>query len=460
MSQHEPFVFKESEKLLEKASDLGVDLPFQQDLGPLFEDIRIGSKRIPNRIAVQPMEGYDANPDGTPGELTFRRYSRFAQGGSGLIWFEATAVVPNGRSNPRQLWLHKQSQGGFLRLVEETRRASRTAFGAGHEIYCVLQLTHSGRYSRPRGNPLPQVVLSNPYLDKIRKNLHIFSDQELDDLQENYIEAVRLAYQAGFDGVDLKACHGYLLNELLASFERSDSRYGGSFDNRKRFLSEVILKVQQEVPGIDLAVRLNAHDGLPFPYGFGVSRDESMRIDLEEPIKLIRRLIQEGCCLFNITLGIPSLHPHLSRPFDRPLFGSSLPLEHPLEGVARFLSVTRELQGGFLEIPLVGTGYSWLRQFLPNVGAAVLKRREATFIGLGRSSLAYPDAPRNLMNDGAMNPKKVCIACSKCSELMRMGGVSGCVVRDKETYGKFYKEFRKKLRKQLRRKTRRKRKEK
>jgi len=460
MSQHEPFVFRTIEKLLEKASELGIDLPFQRDLVPLFEGYRIGSKRISNRLTVQPMEGYDANPDGSPGELTFRRYLRFAQGGSGLIWFEATAVVPNGRSNPRQLWLHKHSLDGFKRLVEETRCAAHEAFGEGHEIYCVLQLTHSGRYSRPQGKPQPQVALLNPYLDEKSDSLHIFSDQELDDLQEKYVEAVGLAYQAGFDAVDLKACHGYLLNELLASYERTDSHYGGSFENRMRFLLEVIPKIRQEVPKIGLTMRLNAHDGLPYPYGFGVSQDESIRIDLTEPIKLIRRLIQEGCTLFNITLGIPYLHPHLSRPFDRPLFKSPLPFEHPLEGVARFLAVTRELQREFPEIPLVGTGYSWLRQFLPYVGAAVLKRKEATFIGLGRSSLAYPDAPKDLMNEGAMNPKKVCTACSRCSELMRMGGFAGCVVRDKETYGKFYKELRKKLRKQLRRQTRRKRKEK
>jgi len=447
MSQHEPFVFRKIEKLLEKASDLGIDLPFQWDLSPLFEDISIGSNKIPNRFAVQPMEGYDANLDGSPGELTFRRYFRFAQGGSGMVWFEATAFLQMGRSNPRQLWLHKQSLDGFKRLVEKTRCAALEAFGAGHDIYCVLQLTHSGRYSKPEGKPQPQVVLSNPFLDKERENLHIFSDEELDDLQENYVEAVRAAYQAGFDAVDLKACHGYLLNELIAAYARMDSRYGGGFDNRIRFLSEVIPKIRQEVPEIDLAVRLNAHDGLPYPYGFGVSRDESLTIDLTEPKKLIRRLIQEGCTLFNITLGIPYVHPHLSRPFNRPLFKSPLPLEHPLEGVSRFLAVTRELQRELPEIPLVGTGFSWLRQFLPYVGAAVLKRKEATFIGLGRSAIAYPDAPKDLMNRGTMNPKKVCTTCSRCSELMRMGGTAGCAVRDKEIYGKQYKRLRRERRK-------------
>jgi 2,4-dienoyl-CoA reductase (NADPH2) len=448
MSQHQPFSFRKSEELLEKATDLGIEIPFQQDLSPLFEGITLGNKRVVNRLAVQPMEGFDANRDGSPGELTLRRYLRFAAGGNGLIWFEATSVVPEGRSNPRQLWLQEKSADGFKRMVEETRRAAVKTFGVKHEIYCVLQLTHSGRYSRPEGKPLPQVALSNPYLNKKEENLLILSDGELDRLQEMFVDAARTAHQAGFDAVDIKACHGYLVNELLSAFERKNSRYGGVFQNRTHFLVDTIKKVHQEVPGIDLAVRLNAFDGIPYPYGFGVSKEESLDVDLAEPKTLIRRLIEEGCSLINITLGIPYLFPHLGRPFDRSLFGSPLPPEHPLEGISRFLTVTGKLQKEFPDVPMVGTGYSWLRRFLPYVGAAVLKQKEAAFIGLGRSSLAYPDAPKDLMREGTMSPKKVCIACSKCSELMRMGGNVGCVVRDKKIYGEQYKKLWQKRKKQ------------
>jgi len=441
MAQHEPFTFRTSEELLAKAADLGIELPFQQDLSPLFEEIAIEPKRVTNRLAVQPMEGYDANLDGSPGELTFRRYLHFASGGSTMIWFEATSVAQEGRSNPRQLWLHKKSVDGFRRLVDETRKAALEVYGAEHNIFCVLQLTHSGRYSKPEGKPHPQVILSNPYLDKKEENLHILSDEELDRFQESYIEAARLAYQAGFDAVDIKACHGYLVNELLAAFERKNSRYGGVFKNRMHFLVDTIKKIHQDVPEIGLAVRLNAYDGLPHPYGFGVSKDKSLGIDLAEPKMLIRRLIEEGCALVNITMGIPYVYPHLGRPFDRSLFGSPMPSEHPLEGVSRFLTVTSALQKEFPDIPSVGTGYSWLRQFLPYVGAAILKKQEAAFIGLGRSSLAYPDAPKDLMTKGAMDPKKVCVACSRCSELMRMGGNAGCVVHDKEIYGDQYEKL-------------------
>ena len=439
MSQHETFAFQSSEELLKRAYDLKVELPFQTDLNPLFEDITLGSKKIGNRLSVQPMEGYDGNPDGSPSDLTFRRYIRFASGGSSLLWFEATSVVPEGRSNPHQLWLHEQNVDGFKRLVEEIRQEAFQSFGTDHDIFCVLQLTHSGRYSMPRGMPQPQLVLVNPFLDEKKETLHIFSDKELDRLQENFVDAARLAYQAGFDAVDIKACHGYVINELLAAFDRQNSKYGGFFNNRVRFLTDVVKKIRQEVSQVGVAVRMNAYDGISFPYGFGSSKEESGKIDLTEPKQVVSRLIEEGCSLFNITAGIPYLFPHLGRPFDRPLPGAPIPPEHPLEGISRLISITADLQTEFPEIPMVGTGYSWLRQFFPHVGASVLQNNAAAFIGLGRMAFAYPEAPKDLMNTGILDPKKVCISCSRCNEMMRMGGTAGCVMKDKEIYGKRYK---------------------
>jgi 2,4-dienoyl-CoA reductase (NADPH2) len=208
-----------------------------------------------------------------------------------------------------------------------------------------------------------------------------------------------------------------------------------------RFLTAIVKKIHQEIPQIGIAIRLNAFDGIPFPFGFGSSRDEPEMIDLKEPKKALSRLMEEGCSLFNITAGIPRLLPHLSRPFDRPLPGAPVPPEHPLEGVLRLISLTTDLQKEFPDTPIVGTGYSWLRQFFPNVGAAVLKRKMAHFVGMGRSALAYPDAPLDLMEKGKLDPKKTCISCSRCSEMMRMGEVAGCVMKDKDIYGKRYKSF-------------------
>ncbi len=441
MSQHEKFNFKNSDDLLSKAQELCVDLPFQESIEPLFLPIAIGSKMVPNRFAVQPMEGFDANPDGSPSEYTFRRYQRYAEGGSGSIWFEATSVVQEGRSNPRQLMFNRRTVDDFKRLVDHTRKSAHSVFGNSHDPYLVLQITHSGRYSRPDGEALNKVGCYNPYLGKAGAGYSLFGDDELDRLIDVFVEGSGLALKAGFDAVDIKACHGYLIHELLGAHTRSDSRYGGSLENRSRLLMEVVKRVQDENPGIDVAVRLNATDGIPYPYGFGMAEDATADIDLAEPKAIIRQLVESGCVLLNITTGVPAYTPHYVRPFDRTVTGANTPDEHPLVGVSRMLHIAGELQQTFPSTPIVSSGYSWLRHLFPNVGAAMIQQKLTSLVGLGRSSFAYPDAPKDLMDTGKVNPKKTCITCSRCTELMRNDHITGCVIRDREIYGKEYKKL-------------------
>jgi 2,4-dienoyl-CoA reductase (NADPH2) len=440
MAKHESFNFKSIDDLAAKIVALGLSLTLSDDLPVLFQKYDFKGKTIPNRLAVHPMEGFDSQPDGSPGELAFRRYQRFASGGSGLIWFEAVSVVPEGRSNPRQMWLHDKNVVSFSRLVEYTRRAARDSFGSGHEPYLVFQLTHSGRYSRPEGKLVPQVAAYNPYLDADKDKIHILTDDELAAIQDKFVSAAGLASKAGFDAVDIKACHGYLVNDLLAAFERKNSRYGGSFKNRSRFLIETMERIKTEVPGIEIAVRLSLWDAIPYPFGFGVHRLDSKESYLKEPTQLIDVLNDCGCRLINVTMGNPYRDPSVGRPFDRPVPGSAQPNEHPLESISRIVETTAILQKQFEQIPFVGTGYSWLRQFWPYLAAAIIAANKAHFIGLGRSSFAYPDAPRDLMENNKLSSSKVCIACSRCTELMRHGGPTGCVIRDKEIYAREYKK--------------------
>jgi 2,4-dienoyl-CoA reductase-like NADH-dependent reductase (Old Yellow Enzyme family) len=441
MPEHGKFDFKSSADLLKKAKELGLELPFSESIEPLFRETFVGSNHVSNRFAVHPMEGFDAESDGSPGKLAYRRYKRYAEGGSGLIWFEATSVVPEGRSNPRQLLMNQANLDAFKALVKETRKAACQKFGEKHRVFLVLQLTHSGRFSKPAGRPEPRVSYINPFLDKKKKNLYVLSDEELDKLQEKYIAAAALAEEAGFDAVDIKACHGYLLGELLSAFTREKSYYGGPLENRVRFLEEVVQKIHVNNPDFCVAVRLNAFDGIPYPYGFGFSEDPEKIYDLSETRALIQRLIKSGCSLLNITAGVPAFNPHFGRPYDLPLPGASVPDEHPLEGIGRLLEVTGQLQKLFPEVPFVGTGYTWLRRFFPHVAAASVKRGDVTFVGLGRSSFAYPDAPQDLKTKAKLDPARVCVTCSRCTELMRNGHSTGCVVRDTELYGRQYKKM-------------------
>ncbi len=431
-----PFPLRGSGDLIALAQELGAPMPWSDELDRLFQPLEIrlpdgATLSLPNRLAVHPMEGFDAEPDGSPGELAHRRYLRYAEGGSGLIWFEATAVVPEGRSNPRQLLLTTGTVAGFERLVEATRRRAEATFGGTHRPLLVLQLTHSGRFSRPEGLPVPRAGALNPHLDGRFPQVEILTDPELDRLIETFIAAAGLAARAGFDAVDIKACHGYLLHDLLSAFTRIESRYGGpDLADRSRFMQQVFAGVSRASSGSEpaLATRLSLTDGLPRPWGFGT--DGAGAPDLTEPHQLLRILTAAGCRLLNVTAGVPQLFPWLGRPYDRPAGGDGSAPEHPLTGVARLLELAGEVTHTHPDLQVVATGFSWLRQFWPGVAAGVLAGGGAHLIGLGRSSFAYPEAPRDLMDGQALDPKKVCVACSRCTELMRALCTTGCAVHD------------------------------
>jgi NADPH-dependent glutamate synthase beta subunit-like oxidoreductase/2,4-dienoyl-CoA reductase-like NADH-dependent reductase (Old Yellow Enzyme family) len=439
MSEHRRFKIRSLEQLRTEIAAMQLQIPISEDLTCLSEPLRIGTYTLPNRFSVQPMEGFDADAEGTPGPLAFRRYRRYAAGGSGLIWFEATAVVPEGRSNPGQFHINDHNVETFRRLVSETRETARQAFG--HDLVLILQLTHSGRYSKPAGIPKPIIAHHSPVLDPIHKlapDYPLISDDELDALQERFVYAAKLAAQAGFDGVDVKSCHRYLVSELLASFTR-EGRYGGSFENRTRMLRETLEKIRKAVPGTFITTRMNAFDAISYPYGFGVNRDDYRVPDLDEPIRLATELKDLGVPLLNVSIGNPYFNPHYGRPYDWPIKGMNPPAEHPLEGISRFLSVTRTIQQSLPELPVIGSGYAWLRQFMPNVAAAVLDNGWAALVGQGRGAFAYPDSVKDILDKGAMDPAKCCVSCSACTQIMRDGGKTGCVVHDSEIYGPQYR---------------------
>jgi succinate dehydrogenase/fumarate reductase flavoprotein subunit/2,4-dienoyl-CoA reductase-like NADH-dependent reductase (Old Yellow Enzyme family) len=429
MSKHEKFRYKSATDLKTNAEELAIELPWSDSIDPLFQPILIRNVVVPNRLTVQPMEGFDCDAMGTPGPLAFRRYGRYAAGGNGMIWFEACSVSPDGRSNPHQMMITSDNVHQYKRLTEHIRSTAQKSFGVDFKPYLVLQLTHSGRYSKPDKDFQPKFFSNNPILAGVANNNpdQFYTDSEIDEIKEAYIEGIKLAEQAGFDAVDIKACHGYLLHEMLYAYDRVDSRYGGSFENRTQFLREVLNTPSE----ITKAFRLSAFDLIPHPFGFGMNMDGSLDIELSE----VKRLISEFSSivpLWNISAGIPRYNAFVGRPFDRGVFNAPPPEEHPIIGINRLIDITSELQQEFPDLQFVGTGYSWLRQYFPNVGAGVLAQNKASFIGVGRSSFAYPDAPRDLMEKGYLDAKKVCVSCSKCTEFMRLGVPTGCAIRDEQ----------------------------
>lgn len=429
-------VYLTKESFLEQNELLGTSLPYSEDISILASPITVAGRTLPNRLACQAMEGCDGNADGTPAELTLRRYKRLAEGGSAVIWFEATACREDGRANPRQLWIKKDNLDAFKSIVNDIKENALKA--NGFEPIVIMQATHSGRYSKPHGVPEPLIAYSNPIfegnnpIDKSR----ILSDDELDRIGAALVGSATLAEEAGFDGVDIKCCHRYINSELLSAYTR-EGKYGGSFENRTRLLREGIAGAMQAT-GKDFIVssRLNVYDGFEYPYGFGVKKGGGLAFDPEEPVRLLKELRTLGVELLNITMGNPYFNPHVNRPFA---LGAYDPGEHPLEGVARMLNGIALLKKAVPDMKIISSALSYLGVVAPQVCAGFIKDGGFDFCGFGRTILAYPDYANDIFS-GGMKKEKICLCCSKCSEMMRAGGTPGCVVRD-DLYRDIYRKF-------------------
>ena len=440
MSLHERFYFKEQTDLEAKISSLGLDLPLDGDTSLLGCKVKIGDLEVPNSLAIHPLECRDSLPDGRPSELTFRRYQRFAQGGAGQIWFEATSFMPEGRSSKNQLLLNEDTFQEFSKLCQSTQQVASSNYGTSHQVMNILELTHSGRHSALR----PVIAVHDETLDKQSKltiDYPVISDSELEELEDRFVDAAGLALKASFQAVDIKACHGYLVAELLSAHHRS-GKYGGSFENRTRFLLNVVEKIQNRYgSAIGVTTRLGVYEGIPGLWG--MRQDAGLQEDLDEPIRLVRLLHSKGVRIVNISAGNPYCNPYIGRPFDRPMTGELAPDEHPLVGVSRLFNQTRQIQQSLPEMVIVGTGFSWLRQFLGKSAAANIKHGWMTMAGVGREALAYPNFAHDLLTKGKLDPRKTCVTCSLCSQLMREGGPTGCVIFDSEIYRPIYQQINK-----------------
>jgi NADPH2 dehydrogenase len=463
------FRYKTPEDLVADAARLGHDLTLSQRYDVLFQPISIGSKRCGNRLAVQPMEGCDGTPDGRPDELTFRRYVRFGAGGAKLIWAEATAISDAGRANPRQLWLCDHTASAIEDMLARCRMAHRDVLGADDDLIVGLQLTHSGRY----GYRKTLLATHDPILDPLTvdkatgrtvdQSFPLLTDDELARIEDDYLVAARLAAKIGVDFIDIKQCHRYLLSELLAARNRP-GKFGDSLENRTQLVRQIVGRIRSELPELVIATRFNAYDGIPYrkadgtragepaPHhlpleaAFGTDPQNHQLEDLREPVQLAVWLREAGVGLLNVTAGNPYANPHVVRPADHPPVDGYDPPEHPLLGVLRQFRLARAIQAAVPDIPVIGSGYSWLQEFAMQAAAANIADGSVAFVGMGRATLAQPDFARNLKEQGRLDPRQTCRTFSYCTNLMRskqhpMGQYpTGCPPFDKEIYGPLWRE--------------------
>jgi 2,4-dienoyl-CoA reductase-like NADH-dependent reductase (Old Yellow Enzyme family) len=433
---------------------LGVQLPFDEALAaparsPLAQPLAVCGGQLGNRFAILPMEGWDGTREGRPSELVRRRWLRFGSSGAKLLWgCEAVAVRPEGRANPHQLVSSEASTGDLARLRAELVATHERLYERSDDLLVGLQLTHSGRWSRPDGEPAPRIAYRHPILDRrvgVSSDAAIFSDDELDALVEDFAAAARRAQEAGFAFVDVKHCHGYLLHELLSAAERP-GRYGGDFDGRTRFLKSAVSAIREAAPGLAVGVRLSMFDlrafrpgadgrGEPEPWEgrplcvFG--GDESgLDIDLSEPSRLLTLLRELGVELVCTTAGSPYTNPHIQRPAFFPPSDGYLPPEDPLVGVARQIAATAELKRHHPDLVIVGSGYSYLQEWLPHVAQHAVREGLTDVVGLGRLALSYPTLPADVLSGKPLAKHLICRTFSDCTTAPRHEMVSGCYPLD------------------------------
>jgi 2,4-dienoyl-CoA reductase-like NADH-dependent reductase (Old Yellow Enzyme family) len=422
---------------------------------PLAAPIEVDGVRVGNRFCVLPMEGWDGTRDGAPSDLTRRRWRNFGASGAKLMWGgEAVAVRHDGRANPHQLMLSAATEGAIASLRADLVAAHRDRFGANadSDLWIGLQLTHSGRYARPDvyDRPAPLAGARHPILDRRFPNgVRVLTDDELDRLVDDFVAAARRAWNGGYQFVDVKACHGYLGHELLGARGRGGP-YGGSLENRTRFMRRVIDGIRASVPRLGIAVRLSVYDTVPYrkavdgigvaeirdaEYGFGLldAADgiEALDSALTDATSVIAMLARAGVRWICTTAGSPYYNPHIQRPAIFPPLDGYEPPEDPLRGVARQIRATALLKQQFPRLVFVGSAYSYLQEWLPNVAQYNVRHGMTDFVGLGRMVLSYPDLPADLLSGAPLKRKAICRTFSDCTTGPRMGLVSGCYPLDK-----------------------------
>ena len=413
--KNQPFRYESAAQLADAAKALGFELPYTDDTAVLGAPIQVGDKTIKNRILIQPIEGFDSHEDGSPSARSVARYCEMARNGAGAVWIESVSVNEQGRSNGAQLWIRESNVEAFKKMNDEIQAAAD-----GH-VYTILQLTHSGRNSNPHGTPQPVCAFHSESIPK--DNEVIITDDELEALEDDYVAAALLAEQAGFDAVDIRACHGYLINELFAAVGRP-GRYGGSFENRVRLLLNIIDKAQAKCK-IELAVRLNLYDGVPYPDGWGVDKNEPTKMDLTEPSRLIELLGQKGIRLLNISNGIGAYSPFVIRPYDS---GGLEPFEPQLAGIDRMLTCARLAKEKAPNAVVVGSALTWLREFAPGVAAAAIGKGWYDIAGFGRQALAYPEFSADILSGRGMKRGRCCVTCCGCTTMIKKKGKELCCV--------------------------------
>lgn len=347
----------------------------------LFEPVQIGSLKIKNRIVMPSMANALATPDGYAGDQVIDYFEERAKGGVGLIIVGYACVdFPRGIEGPRRLAIDDDKYIlGLGALAGAIKK---------HGARAAIQLNHAGgsalRTMTGFQPVAPSAIICRAGGDICRA----LTVPEIGQIVERFVSAAERAVRAGFEGVEIHAATGYLLNEFLSPYynKRRDD-YGGPFENRARFLMEVVNATRKRLgPDFPLWVRVNGRE-----YVAGTS------ITIEDTQKLAAMLERAGMNAIHVTY-----------------YGYMYPFMRTAEPPGAFLHLTASVKK-VVKIPVIGVG-----RITPEAGEQALQEGKADLVAMARGLLADPELP-NKVAAGRLEDIVPCITCLACGSLCLVG---------------------------------------
>ena len=381
----------------------------------LFEPLKIGNRTMPNRFFAQAMEGNDGENGGQPSEQTVSRYTKLAGGNWGAVQIEATSVTETSLARINGMIINRKNLDSFKRLVENFRKRNDSS--------CLfLQITHSGERSGPFSERVTLTPGGRDALADGPRNTgaRFLSGDEIEKIKDRFIEAAILAEEAGMDGVDLKMCHGYFCGEMLRPSNTRDDHWGGSFENRVRFLKETVAGIKSGLRSRDfiLGSRVSMFEGIRG--GCGSAGPDEIVEDITEMLGVIRLMDRLGMQFVNVSAGIPALTGPITRPTEASRY---LVLNH-----LRYAKAAKDLvKSENLSLRVIGSAYSTFRDGAPAMTEEALSKEYVDACGFGRQIFADPLTPKKIASGEKVN---WCLLCSGCSKLMAAQMNDGCIVYD------------------------------
>ncbi len=388
----------------------------------LLAPIPFGTHTSQNRFFIQAMECSDGDPEGNPTDLTYQRYENLFKGGAGVITLEAITITEKNRSRMNQLFIKPENQPALTQFVRKLKEINP-------DPIFLFQLTHSGELSNPEFSKRLAVKLLPGYEGDI------FTEDEFEQIMQDFVLAAKIAYDSGADGIDMKLCHGYLGSQILRPYNTRKWKYGGPWENRRQFAFDLYERIRKAVPDPDFLIgsKISVWEG--FPGGMGTAGPDTPVIDLTEIIDLVQGLEERGAAYFVQSAGSPSITISLTQTDrERPYFAY---LHQYFAKVLRDNLKPETVVVGS-NYSVFGNGRNRLLAVNPEdsallaYGAQNIAYGYVDMIALGRQSLADPLLPLKF-KEGREDEINFCTTCDNCLELLIQQAPVGCV-----TYNKFY----------------------